>query len=50
MFIDTYLKLFKTICFLETHNDGDCVVDDDTTSVKIISPLKSTQTFKNLTY
>jgi len=23
-------------------NDGDCVTDDDTTSVKIISPLEST--------
>ncbi|CAI6361393.1 unnamed protein product [Macrosiphum euphorbiae] len=26
----------------EMLNDGDCVIDDDTTSVKIISPLEST--------
>jgi hypothetical protein len=44
MFIDTYLKLFKILhhVFLEIRNDSDSVIDDDTTSVKIISPLKST--------
>lgn len=39
--IGNYSKTLPNHVFLEISNDGDCVVDDDTTSVKIISPLKS---------
>jgi len=44
MFIDKYLKLLKILhqhVFLEIRNDSDCVIDDDSTLVKIISSLKS---------
>jgi len=32
---------FTSTYFVEIRNDSDCVIDDDTTSVKIISPLQS---------
>lgn len=40
--IKRFIKDFTSTYFVEMLNDGDCVIDDDTTSVKIISPLEST--------
>lgn len=42
--------LFTSTCFLEIHNDDSDVIDDDTTSVKIISPLKSTSNIQECNF